>query len=391
MGDRKLDEVHSYRRNIIVATALWSLWALSVLPLAVLLGEFGVSLGECERAAWYYAKLYGHFFVFPITFGLLAVVFLTTPWTHTVNTIRGLPSPRRGRVITFLGASVVVIVAFASWAEFTKATPAIWSFKAAATNFPTASRSEGNADVIHKGLAALAKRCGCETQECRQGKGAPANGKPATKPPLSELQYFEGERSYTEWAYYVGFIANTTWMALLFGVVVMRAGSNDRSQGGLTLAAMALATAWVPFRASFLWEKQQLYEADPLLPLNFLIFLGFIVLHMHMFRLQVLRLDDRKQQVVLGAGNLIVGVLALLSASIGSLAKSNTGWLADGGHHLVSWFGSQSSLLVYITMLLLVLAMIAPDVIRRLLRGDDGGQEIRSSSRGGSSTCNDAE
>ena len=237
-----------------------------------------------------------------------------------------------------------MIVAFASWAEFAKATPAIWSFKAAATNFPTASRSEGNADVIHKGLAALAKRCGCETQECRLGKGAPANGKPTIKPPLSELQYFEGERSYTEWAYYVGFIANTTWMALLFGVVVMRAGHSDRSQGGLTLAAMALATAWVPFRASFLWEKQQLYEADPLLSLNFLIFLAFIVLHMHMFR-----------------------------------------------YHLVGWFGSQSSLLVYITMLLLVLVMIAPDVIRRLLRGDDGGQGIRSSSRGGSSTCNDAE
>lgn len=391
MDDKQSTKTHSNRLSSIAVVALWSLWALSVLPLAVLLGEFGVSLGECERAAWYYAKLYGHFFVFPITFGLLAVVFLTTPWICTVNTIRGLPSPRRGRVITFLGASIVVIVAFASWAEFAKATPAIWSFKAAATNFPTASRSEESADVIHKGLAALAKRCGCETQECRQGKDAPANGKPAMKPPLSELQYFEGERSYTEWAYYVGFIANTTWMALLFGVVVMRAGHSDRSQGGLTLAAMALATAWVPFRASFLWEKQQLYEADPLLPLNFLIFLAFIVLHMHMFRLHVLRLDDRKQQVVLGAGNLIVGVLALLSASIGSLAKSNTGWLADGGHHLVSWFGSQSSLLVYITMLLLVLVMIAPDVIRRLLRGDDGGQGIRSASRGGSSTCNDAE
>ena len=79
MEDKQSTKTHSNRLSSIAVVALWSLWALSVLPLAVLLGEFGVSLGECERAAWYYAKLYGHFFVFPITFGLLAMVFLTTP------------------------------------------------------------------------------------------------------------------------------------------------------------------------------------------------------------------------------------------------------------------------------------------------------------------------
>lgn len=343
--------------DLVAVAFLWLLWALSVLPLVVLCIEFRDPSTDCVGAS-YYAKLYGHIFVYPATFGLVATVFLTRPWLHTVRSIRGLAPPRRGRVVAFLACSIVGIVSFASWADFTQATPALWSFKAAA-------EKEIANQTIQKAcetLKAAEEQNGAKPQQHRVQEPEAQNAKPLDA--LEGLSPPDDARSYTEWVYYIYFIANTTWIALLFGVVVARTGANDPSQLGETVVAMGLATAWVAFRGAFLVEKVELYN-DPLRPLNYFILLAFVVLYLHVLRLYIGSLGAKGQNVVPMIGHAVVAVLGGLAALVSFL--KGVGWLGDGGAELlVRHFGSESSLLVYITMLLLFLVMVAPAVVRRL-------------------------
>ena len=371
--------------DVVSVAVLWLLWALSVVPLVVLFLEFGEPSPVCVGAS-YYAKLYGHIFVYPATFGFFATIFLTQPWLHTVRSIRNLPSPRRSHVTAFLAFCIMGIVAFASWADFTKAAPALWSFGAAA------KEEIGNQD-IRDACRTLMERCqecestaaettegeGAETPQ-REGEHLPAHGRGRQVPkhgeqeakaldPLQKLRS-DNDRSYTEWAYYVGFIANTMWIALLFGVVVDQTGADDRSQLGKTIVAMGLATAWVPFRIAFLSEKVELYSSDPLQGLNYLIFLAFVVLYLHALRWHMSGPGGKRRNAVPLTGHVIVVILTCSSAVVGLLA--DVGLLdRDGTKLLVRYFGSESSLLVYITMLLLFLVMVAPAIVRRL-RGNSG-------------------
>lgn len=349
--------------DIVAIVLLWLLWALSVVPLVVLFIEFGEPSIACVGAS-YYAKLYGHIFVYPATFGFFATIFLTRPWLHTVRSIRNLPSPRRSHVTAFLASCIVGIVAFASWADFTKATPALWSFEAAA-------KEEIGDPHVRDACRTLMERC----QEC-SSSGEIIEGQSGAKPqgeseqhakkPLDDLRKaLDDDRSYTEWAYYIGFIANTMWIAILFGVVVAQAGADDRSQLGQTIVAMGLATAWVPFRITFLVEKAELYGNDPLLLLNYLIFLAFVVLYLHALRWYMNGPEGKRRNAVSLTGHVIVAILTCLAAVVGLLA--DVGLLdRDGTKLLVRYFGSESSLLVYITMLLLFLVMVAPAIVRRL-------------------------
>lgn len=185
-------------------------------------------------------------------------------------------------------------------------------------------------------------------------------------------------RSGTEWAYYIGFIGNTTWMALLFGIVVVRTGLDDRARLGQTVVAVGLASAWVPFRAAFLVEKTELYT-DELLPLNYIILLAFVVLYLHILRWYTSGSDGKRRKIVLWAGNLVVAMLALLSALVGPLA-TKTAWFGGGADLLVEYFGWKSSLLVYITMLLLFLVMVAPAAVRWLRETSGHGPAVRPDS-----------
>ena len=338
--------------DFVAVAFLWLLWALSVLPLVVLFLEFGSS-EACVKAS-YYAKLYGHIFVYPATFGLLATAFLTRPWLHTVRLVRAWPSPNRGRVVAFLACAIVGIVTFASWADFTGETPALWSFEAAAEH-------EIEDATILKACKILKERSEERTTDEEQNE---ANPQPRqTLDALQSDSNIDDTRSYTEWAYYVFFIANTTWIALLFGVVVVRTAVDDPSQLGETIVAMGLATAWVAFRGAYLVEKVELYN-DPLLSLDYLILMGFVVLYLHILRLYAGKLDDKKR-IIVSIGQMIAWILTCSAALVGPLV--GLGWLGDSGTELlVRYFGSKSSLLVYITMLLLFLVMVAPAAVRRL-------------------------
>ena len=340
--------------DLVAAAFLWLLWTLSVLPLLVLFIEFDDSSTVCVGAP-YYAKLYGHIFVYPATFGLVATVFLTRPWMHTVRSIRG-----RGRVVAFLACSIVGIVSFASWADFTGTTPALWSFKAAA-------QQEISNATIQNACKILNNRSKESVTDEVQNETTPPQDD--AQDPLKETldalddSDVDDTRSYTEWAYYVFFIANTTWIALLFGVVVVRAGADDPSQLGETIVAMGLATAWVAFRGAYLVEKVDLYSGQ-LLSLDYLILIAFVVLYLHILRLYIGRLEDKRRNIA-SIGHAIAWVLTCSAALVGPIVDK--GWLGDSGtEFLVQYFGSKSSLLVYITMLLLFLVMVAPAAVRRL-------------------------
>ena len=339
--------------DFVAAAFLWLLWALSVLPLVVLFLEFDDGSPVCVGAS-YYAKLYGHIFVYPATFGLLATAFLTRPWLHTVRSLRAWPPPKRGRVVAFLACAIVGIVTFASWGDFTGETEALWSFEAAA-------KHEIEDATILKACKILKERSEERTTDEEQNE---ANPQPRqTLDALQSDRDIDDTRSYTEWAYYVFFIANTTWIALLFGVVVVRAAVDDPSQLGETIVAMGLATAWVAFRGAYLVEKVELYN-DPLLSLDYLILMGFVVLYLHILRLYAGKLDDKKR-IIVSIGQVIAWILTCSAALVGPLV--GLGWLGDSGTELlVRYFGSKSSLLVYITMLLLFLVMVAPAAVRRL-------------------------
>jgi len=345
--------------DLVAVAFLWLLWALSVLPLVVLFLEFGGNSPVCVEAR-YYAKLYGHIFVYPATFGLLATAFLTRPWLHTVRSVRALAPPRRGRVVAFLACAIVGIVAFASWADFTKATPALWSFEAAAKNEIT-NRTIREAC---KTLMEISERATAGEQNGAKPQQIGAQTEPKrTLDALYGDQQLDYARSYTEWAYYVYFIANTTWIALLFGVVVVRAAADDPSELGETIVAMGLATAWVAFRGAYLVEKVELYSGQ-LLSFDHLILMAFVVLYLHILRLYIGKLDDKRRNIA-SIGQVIAWGLTCSAALVGPLA--DMGWVGDSGtEFLVSYFGSKSSLLVYITMLLLFLVMVAPAAVRRL-------------------------
>ena len=127
--------------------------------------------------------------------------------------------------------------------------------------------------------------------------------------------------------------------------------------------AMGLATAWVAFRGAYLVEKVELYN-DPLLSLDYLILMGFVVLYLHILRLYAGKLDDKRRNIA-SIGQVIAWALTCSAALVGPLV--GLGWVGDSGtEFLVRYFGSKSSLLVYITMLLLFLVMVAPAAVRRL-------------------------
>src|ERR1700722_16968948 len=62
------------------ATVLFSLSAISLLPLLVLYFEYRDIGAFCGESFWFYvAKMYGSYFLFPI-FGVLAAAFLVAPF-----------------------------------------------------------------------------------------------------------------------------------------------------------------------------------------------------------------------------------------------------------------------------------------------------------------------
>ena len=82
------------RTRIVAALSLWGCWLVSISPVVALFFEFGQGqLEACGAEWWYHAKFYSHFFIYPVTFGLVSTVFLHRPWIRVVHYLHSLREP----------------------------------------------------------------------------------------------------------------------------------------------------------------------------------------------------------------------------------------------------------------------------------------------------------
>ena len=87
-----IDTQPSSRTRFLAGSLLWGLWLVSALPFFSLFIEFrGRQLGDCGAEWWYYARFYSHFFLYPITFGLISTALLHRPWIRSVHHLCCLP------------------------------------------------------------------------------------------------------------------------------------------------------------------------------------------------------------------------------------------------------------------------------------------------------------
>ena len=330
-------------RKLVIATP-WILWVLSALPLFVLFIEFGGDLGACGKEAYYYAKLYSHFFLYPVTFGLISTALLTYPWLWSVEY---LYSHRRARLRNFsiIAVSITLaVVFFASYMEFTGSTSTIWAFS-----------PQTNSADLRTARELIEDRCASHSNldEEEREKFSQA---------LKKLNSENVQRSWTEISYRIGFVAMTLLFAVLFVTVFVASTSRPEGQDvpfRLFVAALFFATFWMLMRITFLIEKFSLYpyKDDSLLTYNYFIFCVFALLYIYLVSTiwTRLRLSEK-----LGS---IFQALTLVVAVIGLLVSHDSMYMKQVPEMLVSLFGTESSFSTYIAVLLLLLIFHFPYII----------------------------
>ena len=340
------------KTKLFVASIPWILWVLSALPLLALSIEFkDGDLGACGKEAYYYAKLYSHFFLYPVTFGLISTILLTYPWLWSVEY---LYSHRRTRLRSFsiIAVSMLAVVFFASYMEFTRSTPAIWSFS------PTTKSAD-----LQKARELIEDRCE-RRPSLHSGLNEEEKGDSSKKDDFSEaLNTLKGNNvllSWTEIFYRIGFVAMTLLFAVLFVTVFVERISKTEGQDApfrLWVAALSFATFWMLMRITFLIEKLSLYPDEPLLRENYFIFGAFAVLYICLVSTIWTRIRPSEQWgSILNALTLIATVTGLLASHVSVYMK----WVPE---MLVSLFGTESSLSTYIGVIFLLLISHLPYIL----------------------------
>ena len=434
------DTQPSRRTRLVAAALLWTPWLVSTLPLFALFIEFQCrQLGDCGAEWWYYARLYSHFFLYPVTFGLISTALLHRPWIRSVHHLRSLPEDTRtvrifGLVamragvakIAVITLSALAIIIFASWVEFTRSTPALWSFP---PDIPSQGGDAGEAEGPGRWLAdartLIQERCppehpavsGDPEEEAQSAAASPplcgfvlslcpdpdhalcrfirvsCTERPEAPDDDAKAEFARAldklkERNYTSATtrvYYGGFVALTTLFAFLFLAIILEITSvpeksenrktpedeGDREKKEregrirLLLAALFFSTFWVLMRGAFLTEKLDVYPDDPLLELNYLIFLALVALYVHIAT--TLWRDSKRYEkylnVLLSIAGVAVGVVGLFKESL------STEWASE---LLVELFGTGGSSLTYIGVLLFLLVVYFPNILRSL----DGDRKL---------------
>ena len=350
------------RLGIISGGFLWLVWTLTIIPLFVLYWEFGdYNLESCGNEAEYYAKLYSHFFLYPITLGFLSTCFLTHPFVQCVRYLFSSTEPikpiKKVTRTAIVGIPLVVII-FAGVAEFSSSNEAIWAFS------PQTSRdhhkcmgarsllNERCEDISYKGSNSKVDSKSEKINYHQFGEHLEALGKVGIK------------KSWTVVAYSVGFVAMSTLFALLFMTILVTIIFQAELGKMLRLLVPALfsATFWVLFRITFLSEKMSLYEVDPLLPLNYLIFLTFMVVYIHVaiYIWTKSTPHERGINVITSILGIVPGILSFLE-NIGyetSFTLEPTIWLA--------FIGSRSSISIYFGIALFLVVVFIPHILHPL-------------------------
>ena len=412
------DVRHSPTTGFLAGLALWGVWAVSASPLFALFFEFQCEqfefrceqlefrceqLEECGKEWWYYARFYSHLFLYPVTFGLVSTALLHRPWIRTVHHLHSLPEGTRTGKVGLIAISMLVVVGFASYVEFTGATPAPWSIE------PEVMKSSDEGMKVRELLGM--KVCELLGQRCEKAFDSRKSSEKCEfielpvpgflsnmlsdlcKSPSSLLSKKEkhefrenlealwkdgdGPWSYTEGFYRAGFVAMTTLFAFLFATVFItttrhskktvfitttrhsKNGKDPEDPEAKSLLALALlfATFWVLMRITFLTEKLSIYPEDPLLIFNWLIFLVFAALYVHLVTGLWLKSERYKRHLdlALSLASIVIGVMGLLGNFL------SVEWIPEV---LVDVFGTGSSPETYIAVLLFLFVVHFPHILR---------------------------
>lgn len=276
--------------KIVAASLLWLCWILSVSPAATLVWEFGQGqLGACGAEWWYHATSYPHFFIYPVTFGLAATVFLHRPWIQVVHYLRFLPEPAKTRHVRLIVSSMLVVVGFMSFVEFSRAPQGSAAVKCGFAHSTEAARSLWD-------LAPDAIK-GDEGKRVRDLVEKQCSGPPLTPEEKCEFgeemanlwEADDRRSSYTGGVYYAGFVAMTSLFVVLFAAIAIvrsqaskpESDPESRRIAGMLLLALSFAAGWVVLRIAHLLEKSSLYPEDPQLAFDILILGIFGVFFLH--------------------------------------------------------------------------------------------------------------
>ncbi len=365
------------RNRKCAAWVLWCLWGLGALPPVVLAIEFwGLDLGDCDYEAWYYARLYSHMFIYPVTFGIASTLFLTRPFVEAVDYL----FYGRKKQFAVVVASILLILLIACALEFCRATESIWAFSPEALqDTPSGIRAR---DILEN-------RC----QATRRNLTEPSSAYPdalaaedpynvylnelsfsellenleeeVRSPPWAELWWWDKTsewkkiHSSTNIAYHFGFVSRFALFMILFMTIFVAVTAGEVGQRMMHQLTYALifASFWALMRITFMVEKYDIddIEKDPLFIYNLIIFGVFLIGYVYLFTFATDRVgttSDKLNQILLS----VFGIIKLLLGSTGF-----TNWMPK---ILILLFGTGSSPWTYIIIGLFMFVIFFPNTLR---------------------------
>lgn len=427
------DTRRSPTTGFLAGLALWGVWVVSALPLFALFFEFRCDrLDGCGKEWWYYARFYSHFFLYPITFGLISTALLHRPWIRTVHHLRSLPESTRTGKIGLIVVSMLLVVGFISYMEFSGSyssdafkncrnspTESLPEFRGAVTApWNIAPEAMKSSDEGMRVRELLEKRCKgtpdtsnsegsfddfpdsskeCEFIDLPVGTPSLLQGMlsglcKSSSTLLTEDEKCEflrelnalwedgnGPRSYTEKFYRVGFVTMTTLFAFLFATVFITTTRYSKSEkdpkdpetgeleSSMSLLALSLlfATFWVLMRITFLTEQLTIYPETSRVIFDWLIFLVFVALYVHLVTRFWLKSERYKRHLdlALSLASVVIGVMGILGNFL------SVEWIPEV---LVDVFGTGGTPETYIAVLLFLFVVHFPHILRLVeKRGSD--------------------
>lgn len=175
------------RLVVYCGSCLATLWALSCLPLVVVLFEYrGIALRYCDATlGWFAATLYGSFFLYPVFIGGLSMAALLLPLATTILLVK----QSRGAIAALGGFYVATTIAIAVL-EFVGSPYAVFEI-----NPVTLQRNPAF-------LSGLENACNGQVFRAYQ----------------QSLAQMAGSVSYTKWAYHLGFVTQALMQNAVFVV-----------------------------------------------------------------------------------------------------------------------------------------------------------------------------
>lgn len=411
------DARRSPTTGFFAGLTLWGVWVVSALPLFSLFFEFRYEqLGECGKEWWYYARLYSHFFLYPVTFGLISTALLHRPWIRTVHHLHSLPESTRTGKVGLVAVSMLVVVGFVYYIEFSGAyfddifkncrnsseeNGSLTGFTVAVTApWSIAPEAMKSSDEGMRIRDLLKQRCEKVSDSRNRSEKCKFIELPVPmlssylsglcKSPSSLLREEEkcefhqklhalwkdddGSRSYTVNFYRAGFVTMTTLFAFLFATVFITTTRYSKSErdpkdpkdpeireleSSMFLLALSLlfATFWALMRITFLTEQLTIYPEAPRLIFDWLIFLVFVALYVHLITRSWSKSKryEKHLSLALSIASVVIGVMGLLGNFL------SVEWIPEV---LVDVFGTGSIPETYIAVLLFLFVVHFPHILR---------------------------